>query len=96
MGHSSASTEGLKDRCHARLQWRLREGNFVYIKEEGGRVPWCVVSLGAQVHKNFHLDDSLVQVELGKNAATSPFFPEECACSGLTGLPRMTGKESIT
>lgn len=47
-----------------------------------------MVTLGAQIHEHFHLDDSLAQVGLGKNAAKAPFSPEECVCSGLTGLPR--------
>lgn len=36
---------------------------------------------------HFRLDDSLAQVGLGKNAAKVYFLHEECACSGLTGLP---------
>lgn len=73
----------------------LRGGTFVpgksCIKDEergwGGR-SLGMRPHGAQVRRHFHLEGSLAWVGLGRNAHKAPFLPEECACSGLTGLPK--------
>lgn len=61
----------------------------------GREGPWTCGFLGAQVHRHFRFDDSLTWVGLGLCSAKVDFLPEECTCSGPTGL-RMTGKESMT
>lgn len=59
---------------------------------EGRGSPRCVVSLGAQVHRQAFI---FAQVGLGKNAAKALFLPEECACPGLTGLPK-NGRQRVS
>lgn len=79
--------------------WRLRDGTFVpgesCIEEVGGggeRKPTVCGLTGAQVHRQAFI---FAQVGLGKNAAKALSLPEECACPGLTGLPK-NGRQRVS